>query len=377
MPGIRTLVLTGSIGNGHLSVADVYYDALTKAGADVRVRDSLKMLGRKEYIVGVAMYRTTLRYQGLFDAFHFSQMRAGGALARAADRASSRKAGRALRGEMEWLGGGVIFSVFATASAGAAAMRSVHSDVRSVAVVTDATAHALWVHPGTDLYIVGSELTAATVWAHDPYARVAILPSAVKPHFYEAPARASARHMLSIAEDARCVLIMTGGWGIGPLVECASRLADDGLTVIAVAGNNKRAERALRRIAASGPAGSTGGKVIPFGFTNQVPELMAACDIVVTASGQTCNEARVVGRPLLLLDIVPGHGRENMLHEVESGGAQASIADPLVVRDAVNQMFARAPKLPAWPVSSAKEWASLLMDTLGEAGIPIIQNSHG
>ena len=76
---------------------------------------------------------------------------------------------------MEWLGDGVIFSVFATAAAAAAAMRSTHSGIRSVAVVTDATAHALWVHPSTDLYIVGSALTAATVRAHDPNAEVAIL----------------------------------------------------------------------------------------------------------------------------------------------------------------------------------------------------------
>jgi len=102
--GIRTLVLTGSIGNGHLSVADTYYDALSSTGAEVRVLDSLKMLGRKEYIAGLAMYRMTLRYQGLFDAFHFSQMRAGGALGRAADRTSLRKAGRALSGEILYTG---------------------------------------------------------------------------------------------------------------------------------------------------------------------------------------------------------------------------------------------------------------------------------
>ncbi len=370
MAGIRTLVLTGSIGNGHLSVADAYYDALSSTGAEVRVLDSLKMLGRKEYITGLAMYRMTLRYQGLFDAFHFSQMRAGGALGRAADRISLRKAGRALSGEMEWLGDGVIFSVFATAAAAAAAMRSTHSGIRSVAVVTDATAHALWVHPSTDLYIVGSALTAATVRAHDPNAEVAILPPAVRPQFYEALDRTDARHMLAIAEDARCVLIMTGGWGIGPLAECASRLAEDGFVVLAVAGNNKRAGQALRRIATGGSTGA-GGYVVPFGYTDEIPVLMAACDIVITASGQTCNEARVVGRPLLVLDIVPGHGRENMLHEVESGGAQTSIADPLVVAGAIRKMFERREEVSAWPVSSSKEWASLLVDTLGKAGISI------
>jgi processive 1,2-diacylglycerol beta-glucosyltransferase len=30
-----------------------------------------------------------------------------------------------------------------------------------------------------------------------------------------------------------------------------------------------------------------------------------------------------VGRPLLLLDVMPGHGRDNLLHELEQGNAGA------------------------------------------------------
>ncbi len=48
---------------------------------------------------------------------------------------------------------------------------------------------------------------------------------------------------------------------------------------------------------------------------------MAAADLVITSSGDTCTEARTVGRPLLLLDVVPGHGRDNLQHELELGDA--------------------------------------------------------
>lgn len=38
---------------------------------------------------------------------------------------------------------------------------------------------------------------------------------------------------------------------------------------------------------------------------------MAAADLVVCLPGATtCSEARVVGRPLLLLDVMPGHGHD-------------------------------------------------------------------
>ena len=55
---------------------------------------------------------------------------------------------------------------------------------------------------------------------------------------------------------------------------------------------------------------------------------MAAADLVITSSGDTCAEARTVGRPLLLLDVVPGHGRDNLQHELELGDAAVTSARP-------------------------------------------------
>jgi hypothetical protein len=36
----------------------------------------------------------------------------------------------------------------------------------------------------------------------------------------------------------------------------------------------------------------------------------------------------VVGRHLLLLDVMPGHGRDNLLHELELGRAHACVPTP-------------------------------------------------
>ena len=70
-------------------------------------------------------------------------------------------------------------------------------------------------------------------------------------------------------------------------------------------------------------------RVVPFGFTDEVPTLMAAADIVLTTPGATtCSEARVVGRPLMLLDVMPGHGRDNVQHELELGEADVCDPDP-------------------------------------------------
>lgn len=66
---------------------------------------------------------------------------------------------------------------------------------------------------------------------------------------------------------------------------------------------------------------------------------MAAADLVVTSSGDTCSEARALGRRLLLLDVVQGHGRDNLQHELELGHADVVSARPAeVVRSALTAL---------------------------------------
>lgn len=61
---------------------------------------------------------------------------------------------------------------------------------------------------------------------------------------------------------------------------------------------------------------------VPFGLTDEVPALMAAADLITCEAGTTtCGETRVVGRPLLLPDVVPECGRTDLLHELERGNA--------------------------------------------------------
>jgi hypothetical protein len=127
-----------------------------------------------------------------------------------------------------------------------------------------------------------------------------------------------------------------------------SELADAGVHVLAVAGRDRRIERGLRELAAGRP------RITPFGYTDRVPELMAAADVIVALPGAlTCGEARVVGRHLLLLDVMPGHGRDNLQHELELGGADVCVpslggvtASVLALRDAAVRPYPS--QVPRW-----------------------------
>jgi UDP-N-acetylglucosamine:LPS N-acetylglucosamine transferase len=220
-----------------------------------------------------------------------------------------------------------VVGVFATGAAAASRLKAEDPSLATAVFCTDVTAHSMWVHRGIDLYLVTSAAGAASVRRFQPQADVAVVPAPVRTGFYAPLGRVEARAKFGVPEDAPCVLLMSGAWGLGPVAESAEALAASGIHVLAVAGRNPKLEARLRAAAEHRP------RLHPFGFTTEVPALMSAADLVVTASGDTCSEARVVGRDLLLLDVVPGHGRDNLQHELElgrarvtSGGADAVVA---------------------------------------------------
>jgi UDP-N-acetylglucosamine:LPS N-acetylglucosamine transferase len=233
--------------------------------------------------------------------------------------------------------------------------------MKHVVLCTDASPHRLWIHPRVDLYLVRSTAAEPAVQRFQPDARVVVIPPAVRAQFYRPPAQRTARIGLEVAEDERCVLLVAGSRGQGPLAEIADELAGAGLKVLAVAGYNSRLERRLRDIA------ERRSNLQVFGFTDRMPELMAAADLVITMPGGTCAEARTVGRPLLLLDLVQGHGRDDLLYELELGDASVtSKRPPDVVRSAL-ACLERIKPAPAGPTRSLADWEdklSLALETI-------------
>lgn len=360
----EAVILSGSIGKGHDSVAEACRAALDGAGLAAEVLDCMAMLGGPGARAGAAVFRRLISVPAVYDGIHFSHLRNGTRLPSLFERASLRQVLPVLRRRMAETGPRpLVVSVFPTGVSATARLKEERPGITAVTVCTDACAHRLWVAEGTDLYVVRSALAAMTVRRYAPEAPVAVVPPPVRAPFYEALAKTEARATLGVPEDATCVLLMAGGWGLGPLAETAAALAGAGFWVLAVAGLNATLHARLRAVAAEHR------RVVPFGMTDRVPELMAAADGVVTSAGQTCNEARVVGRWLVVLDVVPGHGRENTLHELELGAALSCSPDPEAVVAAVRVMVAERPDLAPWPVHSSADWEKAFFGALAGAGI--------
>jgi processive 1,2-diacylglycerol beta-glucosyltransferase len=315
----RALFVSGSLGKGHDVVAEACAAALLPFGVESRVIDSMALLGRGSGAAGDWVFRKLLSVTAVYDAFHFSQLRDDGRLGRAAERAAIDRMRAPLTAEIDAFAPELVVPVFATGAGGVAALKHDGRDLTSVVIMTDSFAHSMWVHEETDLFLVTSRAAAESVRRYWPEAPVEVVTAPVRPEFARAPGQAQARTALGVPDDVTCVLLMSGAWGLGPLDEAATALAADGIWVLAVAGTNARMEATLQRLALTHP------RIIPFGYTDRVPELMAASDVVVTSSGDTCREARTLGRGIILIDVVPGHGRENLMHELELGGSTACL----------------------------------------------------
>jgi processive 1,2-diacylglycerol beta-glucosyltransferase len=291
------------------------------------------------------------------------------------DSVAGSRAARVLQAELDREPADVIISVFATGAAAAAGLRDVKMAAgrrrppatpapRTVVYCPDVAAHRLWVHEGTDLFMVTSPAAAASVRRFRPRAPVAIVPPPVRRAFYDAPAKEEARRQLNIPADASCALLIDSGWGFGPLAAAAAALAAGGVHVLAVAGRNQHLERDLREAAGRNPLLTT------FGFTDAVPVLMAASDLVISLPGATtCSEARVVGRPLLLLDVMPGHGRDNLLHELERG--DAGVCGPRAADVAAGALAMLAAAVGPDPGHAPPRWEPAYAAALAQIGLDV------
>ncbi len=356
------LLVSGSLGLGHDVLAEACAGSLAAYGWSTRTVDAMRLLGRGGGSAGEHVFRAMLAVPGLYDAFHFSGLRSGSRLALLADWAARRQIVPRLRNYLDADPPDLAISVFATGASAVSRLAGRYPAMNHVVFCSDATPHRLWVHPHVDLYLVTSSAAVPAIQRYQPDAPVLVIPAAVRPRFYQPPTQEQARAKLGLPQAERCVLLISGAWGLGPLAATAEALGHAGVHVLAVAGRNARLERKLAAAAQRQP------RVRAFGFTDEIPDLMAASDLVITSSGDTCTEARTIGRSLLLLDVVPGHGRDNLQHELELGEAAVTSPRPQDVVRSTLAALERVKPAPPGPTRTLASWEAAFNSALETIG---------
>ena len=361
-PDRAAVLLSGSIGMGHDALASACATSLESQGWTTSTLDAMKMMRSRTGSVGEVVFRTMLAIPGVYDAFHYSSLRTGGRLAKLADAGARSQLVPRLRGFLDEHPADLLISVFATGAAAGSDLADRYPGMRHIVFCTDVTPHRLWVHRNVDMYLVTAEIAELAVLRFQPDAKVQVVPPPVRPAFYHPLGQGQARASFGVPAGERCVLLMSGAWGLGPVAAAAEALASAGVHVLAVAGRNRRLARKLAAAAARQP------RVHAFGFTDRIPDLMSAADLVITSSGDTCSEARTIGRPLLLLDVVQGHGRDNLQHELELGDAMVTSAAASDVTRCALAALDRAKPASAAPVRSSGTWEAAFSAAVSSCG---------
>lgn len=199
------------------------------------------------------------------------------------------------------------------------ALRRANSRAKYAHVITDLLhPHAFHVSRLADVTIAPNdemreELRSAGIAAE----KIAVCGQPIPPNFAQrAGNRQPTRAALGLTNSQPVVLMMGGGEGAGRTGEVARAIAASGLPIqlVVVCGRNEN----LRRQLEDTPPGVA--TVRALGFTEEIPELMGAADVLVTKAGPgTICEGFAAGLPMVLFEALPGQEEGNVDFVVGNG----------------------------------------------------------
>jgi len=188
----------------------------------------------------------------------------------------------------------------------------------TVSIVTDFEAHALWMDACVDLYCVATEETKARLVARGAAAAQVLatgIPISAK--FSARIDTAGVRKQYGLRDDLPILLVLSGGFGMGPVAEILAALdqIETPFQSLVVAGRNDRLRRELAAQDRRHPTHV-------LGFVTNMHELMAVADLLLTKpGGLTTSEALAMGKPLFILNPIPGQEAANSDFLLERGAA--------------------------------------------------------
>ncbi|MEU6537940.1 glycosyltransferase [Streptomyces sp. NPDC047000] len=316
---VRIAIVSAGVGAGHDGAAAGLARRLAEQGYRVDRHDFLDLLpaGAGRLLCGA--YHRLLTwlpdgYQRLYAAT--DEASRPGVVWRTLFRAAERRTLRALAPDTC-----AVVSTYPGASQVLGALRGRGLlTVPAVTYLTDFSVHALWVAPGIDAHLAVHAVPAAQAHVRGA-AAVSVAGPVTDPRFTPAAARqrAAARDRFALPGETPLALLVAGSWGVGPVRRAAAEIRESGAAVpVVVCGRNEALAQRLRR----------DGVGHVFGWVDDMPGLMHACDVLVqNAGGLTSLEAFAAGLPVASYRCIPGHGRTNAA-ALEEAGLAFWIRDP-------------------------------------------------
>lgn len=200
--------------------------------------------------------------------------------------------------------------------------RLIHVPV--AAVITDYSVHNYWMHPQIDHYLVGSQEVKEGMLKYgieNHQISVTGVPTDMK--FAQVFDKEKLKKKYGLQTDMPTVLISGGGQGIignGASILDTLEQMDVRLQIICICGHNQGLYQRMIK-------GKQNSKHLVHikGYVNNMEELMAVSDIMVTkAGGLTISEALTMSLPLLIYRSIGGQESDNSKYLLKSRTALAA-----------------------------------------------------
>ena len=183
-------------------------------------------------------------------------------------------------------------------------------------IITDFTIHPTWNDTRLDYYVLPDEMLCFQGRQKCLCGELLPFGIPVKKEFSEKTDKKTAREMLKIP-DKTTVLVMSGSMGYGKVYKNLIRLnaMSEDFNIITVCGNNDDLKDKIDK-------GLLKKIIRNYGYTNEIPLLMDAADVIITKPGGiTVSEALAKRVPMIIANPIPGHEERNCEFLLNVGAA--------------------------------------------------------
>jgi processive 1,2-diacylglycerol beta-glucosyltransferase len=212
-----------------------------------------------------------------------------------------------------------------------------------VTVITDFVVHSQWIHPGTDLYLVGSEgVREGLIGRGVPPERIRVTGIPIQINTRLLDQREVLREKWGLRPDLPTVLVMTGAQGLlrRPWA-LFHTIASRPVQGFFLCGKDRALLARLKLM---------GDRYPDFRimrFVRVVPELMCVSDVLISkAGGLTTSEALAMELPMVLFHPIPGQEFANRDYLVQAGAALSADSLP-ALGSALDELCAAPERLGA------------------------------
>jgi len=214
-------------------------------------------------------------------------------------------------------------------------------------VVTDFAVHSLWINKHVSKYYVASEGEKRVLKLHNiKDSNIILTGIPVDPKFALNPNKSKLRKKLKLSAAKPMILMISGRYNLQGYMHLLSSFKDvkQKLQIVVLAGRNKMLVHKMRVIGRT----LKNIKVNVLGMVENMHELMAASDIVISKPGGLTTSEVLASKTLIaIIDPIPGQEQRNSdyllesgvairIHDMESGGQK--IADLMANKRRLNIM---------------------------------------